>query len=157
MEEMVLKSSIKVAQMTDLSPKEQELVQAAIKATYRSYAVYSNFHVGAAVLLDNGETIMGSNQENVSFGAGICAERTALFAAGTQFPEVPIQMIAIAARKPDGNLQESPISPCGICRQAILEVEKRYHKPVRIILYGTDKIYVVEGIQQLMPLSFTDF
>ena len=96
MEELVLKSTIKVAQMTELSPSEQALINSAIEATNRSYAVYSNFHVGAAVLLKNGKTVIGCNQENVSFGAGICAERSAIFAAGAQYPDEPVEMIAAA-------------------------------------------------------------
>lgn len=157
MEELVFKSTIKVAQMTELSPSEQALINSAIEATNRSYAVYSNFHVGAAVLLKNGKTVIGCNQENVSFGAGICAERSAIFAAGAQYPDEPVEMIAIAARKPDGQLQETPISPCGICRQVMIEVETRYQQAIKLLLYGTKHVYVINGIKDLMPLSFTDF
>lgn len=157
MEELVLNSTIKVAQMEELSDEEQALIHRAIEATHNSYAPYSNFHVGTAVLLENGETILGSNQENVSFGAGLCAERSALFAAGSRYPNTPVKMIAIAARKADGSLQESPISPCGICRQVMIEVETRYNNPIRILLYGTKQVYMINSIKELMPLSFKDF
>lgn len=157
MDELVLKSTIQVADFAELSAEEQALVNKAIESTNRSYAVYSHFHVGAAVLLKNGETVVGCNQENVSFSAGICAERSALSSAGANYPDEAVTMMAIAARRPDGELQETPISPCGICRQVILETEMRYRQPIRILLYGTEKTYIVNGIKDLMPLSFTDF
>jgi cytidine deaminase len=157
MEEMVLKSTIHVAQIEELSDTEQALVRSAIAATDRSYAVYSHFHVGAAVLLENGETVVGCNQENISYPAGICAERAAIYAAGAKFPDTPIEMIAIAAKNGKGELQEYPISPCGICRQVMTETETRFHRSLHILLYGTKKIYVINGIQALMPLSFTEF
>jgi len=157
MEEFLLKSTIKVAQMDELSAIEQALIQEAKEATDKSYAVYSHFHVGAAVLLKNGKTIMGCNQENVSFGAGLCAEQTALYAAGAKYPDTPVMMIAVAARQSNGHFLEDPISPCGICRQVMIEVEKRHRRPIRILLYGTNHIYVINGIKDLMPLCFTNF
>lgn len=157
MEELLLKSTIKVAQMSELTDAERSLVEQAIEATNRSYAPYSNFSVGAAILLKNGTTIMGCNQENAAFPSGICAERSAIFAAGAQYPDQPVIMLAIAARNEKGELQEEPVSPCGPCRQVIIETETRYKQPVRILLYGKKYIYVVDGIRQLMPLSFTEF
>ena len=157
MEDLVLKSTVKVAQMSELSDVERSLVQQAIDATDRSYAPYSNFHVGAAILLKNGTTIMGCNQENAAFPSGICAERSAIFAAGAQFPNQPVMMLAIAARNENGELQEDPVSPCGPCRQVIIETETRFKQPVRILLYGKKHVYVIDGIRQLMPLSFTEF
>lgn len=157
MKELVLNSTISVAQMDELPLPEQALVEDAIEATGRSYAVYSHFHVGAAVLLENGETIIGCNQENVSYPAGICAERSAIYAAGARYPDIPIKAIAIAARGTDGRLQEEPISPCGICRQVMIETETRFHRPIQILLYGTRHIYMIKGIKDLMPLSFTAF
>ena len=157
MEELVLKSTVKVAQMSELTDAERSLVEQAIEATNRSYAPYSNFHVGAAILLKNGTTIMGCNQENAAFPSGICAERSAIFAAGAQYPDQPVIMLAIAARNEKGELQEDPVSPCGPCRQVIIETETRFKQPVRILLYGKKYIYVVDGIRQLMPLSFTEF
>jgi cytidine deaminase len=157
MEELLLKSTVKVAQMSELTDAERSLVEQAIEATNRSYAPYSNFSVGAAILLKNGTTIMGCNQENAAFPSGICAERSAIFAAGAQYPDQPVIMLAIAARNEKGELQEEPVSPCGPCRQVIIETETRYKQPVRILLYGKKYIYVVDGIRQLMPLSFTEF
>lgn len=157
MEERVIKSTIQVAQITELTDIERALIEKAIEATDRSYANYSNFHVGAAVLLKNGEIVMGCNQENVAFPAGICAERTAIYAAGAQYPDSPVIMLAIAARNTEGNLQEEPISPCGVCRQVMVETETRFQHPIRLLLYGSKHVYVVDGIKALMPLSFTDF
>lgn len=157
MEELLLKSTVKVAQMSELTDAERSLIEQAIEATNRSYAPYSNFSVGAAILLKNGTTIMGCNQENAAFPSGICAERSAIFAAGAQYPDQPVIMLAIAARNEKGELQEEPVSPCGPCRQVIIETETRYKQPVRILLYGKKYIYVVDGIRQLMPLSFTEF
>lgn len=157
MEELTLKSTIQKTTMEELSETEQTLINNAIEATYHSYSPYSHFHVGAAVLLENGRTIIGCNQENISYPAGICAERTAIFAAGAQYPDTPIDMLAIAARSADGMLQEEPINPCGICRQVMIETETRFQKPIRILLYGTKYIYIINGIKTLMPLSFTKF
>ena len=157
MKEKVLNSTIQVAQMDELSEVERELLEMAIEGTNRSYAPYSNFHVGAAILLENGIKFIGCNQENAAFPAGICAERAAIFAAGAQYPDQPILMLAIAARNEKGELVDEPVSPCGTCRQVIIETETRFKHPVRILLYGKKCVYVVDGIHQLMPLSFTEF
>ena len=108
MKEVELKSVIQECQMQELNAEEQHLLELAIKATRRSYAPYSHFHVGAAVRLDNGIEIIGCNQENAAYPSGLCAERTALFSAGAQYPEVPVRMLAIAARGTDGELTEEP-------------------------------------------------
>ena len=122
MEELELKSTIMSCQMDELSDAERHLVELAIEATSRSYAPYSHFNVGAAVLLANGQEIIGCNQENAAYPSGLCAERTALFAAGAQYPNVPVKMLAIAARGTDGELQYEPVGPCGSCRQVIIEM-----------------------------------
>ena len=157
MKNLELKTTIKECQLEELSRQEQHLVELAIEATNRSYAPYSHFHVGAALLLDNGVEIMGCNQENAAFPATLCAERSAIFAAGAQYPDVPVKTLAIAARTPSGELQAEPVSPCGTCRQVIIETETRFRQPVRLLLYGHNKIYVIDGIRQLMPLSFSEF
>ena len=157
MEQLELKSVIKVCQPEELTAEEQHLLSLAIEATSRSYAPYSRFHVGAAVRLDNGEEIIGSNQENAAYPSGLCAERTALFAAGTFYPDVPVSLLAIAARGTDGELLSEPCSPCGSCRQVIIESEKRAGRPIRILLYGRRCVYVIDGIAQLMPLMFSEF
>lgn len=155
MEERIIKSTMTVCQKDELSESERNLIEKAIEATNNSYVPYSHFHVGSAVLLENGEIISGCNQENAAFSVTICAERTALFAAGAKFPNTPIVAIAIAARNKDGLLSE-PVTPCGSCRQALVETEFRHKRKIRILLYGTRHTYVLDGIGTLMPLSFTD-
>lgn len=157
MEKLEIKSTIMVTQMDELTETERSLIELAIEATERSYAPYSNFHVGAAILLKNGKSFIGCNQENAAFPAGICAERAAIFAAGAQYPDQPIVMLAITARGKDGELIDEPASPCGTCRQVIIETETRFQQPVRILLYGRKRVYIMDGIKELMPLSFTEF
>ena len=157
MKKVELKTSIRECQFEELSQAEQHLIEQAIEATNRSYAPYSKFSVGACLLLNNGVEVIGCNQENAAYPVGLCAERSAIFAAGAQYPDVPVRMIAIAARTPDGELQDEPVSPCGSCRQVLIETETRFGQEVRILLYGRNRIYVIDGIKQLMPLSFTEF
>ena len=157
MKNVELKTSIRECQFDELSQAEQHLIEQAIEATNRSYAPYSKFSVGACLLLNNGVEVIGCNQENAAYPVGLCAERSAIFAAGAQYPDVPVRMIAIAARTPEGELQDEPVSPCGSCRQVLIETETRFGQEVRILLYGRNRIYVIDGIKQLMPLSFTAF
>jgi len=137
----------------ELILEEKKLIDSAKIACSRAYAPYSQFQVGAAVLLANGEIITGNNQENIAFPSGLCAERTALFYANSQYPEQAVKLLAIAAYT-QGDFIELPISPCGACRQVILETEMRYQSPIKIYLYGRKEIYVVEGIKDLLPLAF---
>lgn len=155
METRTISSIVNVCRKDELSAEEQMIVDMAIEATNRSYAKYSHFCVGAAVLLNNGATLVGCNQENAAFGVTICAERTALFSAGAQFPDTPVKAIAIAARNADG-LLAMPVTPCGSCRQAMIETEQRFGQRLRIILYGTECVYAIDGISNLMPLSFSE-
>lgn len=141
--------------MEELSVDERELVEAAIKATDNSYAKYSHFHVGAALRLADGSIVIGANQENAAFPSGLCAERSAIFAAQSQNPHEAITMLAIAARNNNG-LMPDPISPCGACRQVMLEMEDRYQRPLEVLLYGTRGIYRVNSVKDLMPLIFVD-
>ena len=157
MKEIEVKPRIWEAQMDELTPEERSLIQQAIEGTNRSYSPYSLFHVGAALKLQNGATYIGCNQENAAFPAGICAERSAIFAAGAQYPDQPIVMLAIAARSREGEFTKEPVSPCGTCRQVLIETETRFQHPVRILLYGQRCVYVLDSIKQLMPLSFTEF
>ncbi len=140
----------------ELQPADRALVDAACLATYTSYAPYSNFKVGAAVLLDNGEIVKGSNQENAAFGAGTCAERCALFYAHAQWPESNVVAIAISARGVTDEYLEQPISPCGVCRQALIEAQKRAGAPLRVILVGRDKVYAVDSVSDLLPFQFDE-
>lgn len=135
---------------------DQALVNAACQATYTSYAPYSNFKVGAAVLLDNGEIVKGSNQENAAFGAGTCAERCALFYAHAQWPDSKVVAIAISARGVTDEYLTQPISPCGVCRQALIEAQKRAGAPVRVILVGRDKVFVLNSVSDLLPFQFDE-
>ena len=154
MKEMVINTVVKVCSYDELTPLDREIVDAARAATANSYAVYSGFNVGAAVRLSNGIVVSGTNQENAAYPSGMCAERTTLFWANSQYPDKPVEVLAIAARTADGEL-ERPITPCGACRQVILETEKRFNTPVRIILYGTKECYLIDGgVKALLPLSF---
>lgn len=147
--------SIKIGfcQIEELSEEERKLIEVAIQATKNSYSPYSHFAVGAALLLENGDVVMGANQENAAYPSGLCAERSAIFAAQSTQPEQPISTLAIAARN-GGGLMREPIVPCGSCRQVVLEIEDRYKRPVRVLLYGTDGVYVVNTIKDLLPLQF---
>ena len=155
MEHLNFNINIDVCSKSELTTEEQQLTDRALQASYHSFAPYSHFHVGAAVLLENGITVIGANQENAAFPSGLCAERTAVFAAQANHPELSIKTIAIAARNANGFLKD-PISPCGACRQVILEIEDRYKQPVRILLYGTEGIYCFRSIKDLLPFSFVD-
>ena len=157
MRELELKSVIKVCEMDELSGEERHLIELAIEATNRSYAPYSKFCVGAAVRLDNGIEIIGCNQENAAYPSGLCAERTALFSAGAQYPDVPVRMLAIAAKGTHGELEDEPVPPCGSCRQVMIETETRSKAPLRILLYGRKHVYVIDGLRELMPLTFSKF
>ena len=154
MKEFLIKTTVKVCTVDELSSFDRELVDAARTATANSYAVYSRFNVGAAVRLADGTIVCGTNQENAAYPSGLCAGRTTLFWANSQYPTMPVETIAIAARTEQGEL-DRPIPPCGACRQVILETEKRFDKAMRIILYGAKECYIIEdGIKALLPLSF---
>ena len=137
----------------EMEPQDRELVAAANAARTGSYSPYSKFAVGAALLLENGEVVRGSNQENVSYPCGLCAERTALYYANATYPDQPVRLLAIAARNAEGFLP-SPITPCGACRQSLLETENRFGKPISVLLYGERKIYRLKSIASLLPLQF---
>lgn len=146
---------IRFCRLKELSEEDRQLVEMAVEATNNAYAKYSNFRVGAAVRLENGLLMKGANQENAAFPVTLCAERTAIFAAQANYPEQPITAIAIAAKNENGLLSE-PITPCGSCRQVMLEIEDRYKRPLRILLYGQNGVYIVDTVKDLMPLSFVD-
>ena len=137
----------------ELSADDQHLIQTAIAATENSYSPYSRFQVEAALRLANGKEVMGANQENAAFPSGLCAERSAIFAAQSNYPDQPVTALAIAARNEHG-LMHDPIVPCGACRQVILEIEDRYKQPIRILLYGTGGVYVINTVKELLPLHF---
>jgi cytidine deaminase len=139
--------------VADLQPEDQMLVRHAREASATAYAPYSRFQVGAAVLLDNGEVVSASNQENAAYPSGLCAERTALFYAGARYPHAAVKAIAIAAQS-GGQPYPRAVYPCGACRQVMLECEKRGKQPVRVIMHGEQRTEVVRGIADMLPLSF---
>lgn len=153
MKELHFQATYKVCQLEELSNEVQHLIQLARKVSNNSYSPYSNFSVGAAVCLANGHYILGANQENAAYPTGLCAERTAIFAAQAQYPQQPIVAIAIAARNSQ-SFTPHPITPCGACRQVMLEIEQRYNRNLKIYLYGTKYIYVIETVKDILPLQF---
>lgn len=154
MKQLDIHTTIKIYSPDELSAEEQQLVEVAKEATTRSYAPYSHFHVGAAALLANGEIISGTNQENAAYPSGICAERTTLFYANSQHPQEAVKALAIAARTSEGHWTETPISPCGACRQVMTETENRFGKPMKVLLCSTREVFVIESAKDLLPVSF---
>lgn len=152
MKEIKLETKITVCAPQELPDCEIPLLNAAVRATEQAYAPYSKFHVGAAALLANGEIVTGSNQENAAYPSGLCAERVALFHAGHQYPHIPVVALAIAAAT-NGKQVES-ISPCGACRQVLLETEQRFGHSMKIILCGTKEVMVAQSAESLLPLCF---
>lgn len=149
----IIESKIKVCSFEELDENQQSLIAAAKEEVKKSYAPYSKFHVGAAVELENGVVVTGNNQENLAFPSGLCAERVALFYANSQYPDVPVKTIAVAAYGKDHYVSK-PISPCGACRQVLLESEYRFKKDITMLLYGTEYVYVIENIKDLLPIAF---
>jgi cytidine deaminase len=149
---------IKIAYMEyesldQLNAEDKALAQAAIEATALSYAPYSGFNVGAAVMFEDGEMIKGSNQENAAYPSGICAERTALFYASSSRPDTAITALAIAAGQ-KGVLCGTPATPCGACRQVMAQYQLKSGRPMRVLLVGSEKIWRFEKVDDLLPLIF---
>ncbi len=138
----------------ELPENDQLLLNEARRITALAYAPYSGFHVGAAVLLDNGLIITGNNQENSAYPSGLCAERVALFYANANYPDSGVKKIAVSAAK-NGVLVNDSVKPCGACRQALAEAEVRFDNPIGIVLDGQDSIIVLNGVESLLPLSFS--
>ena len=137
----------------EMSPADQELVAAAHEARKGSYSPYSNFQVGAALRLENGLIIKGANQENAAYPSGLCAERTAMFWASANYPDVPFDTLAIAAAD-HGVVCDLPASPCGSCRQVMAEYQKKYGKPLKIILVGDKLIKKFNCVDDVLPFIF---
>jgi cytidine deaminase len=139
----------------ELSATERNLLEKARQSLRSAYAPYSNFHVGAAVLLENGTIVLGNNQENASYPLGLCAERVAIFAASANHPGVKIKTIAVTASSKDMQINK-PVTPCGACRQVMAEYEFRDKSPIKIIMAGENgKILVAESVKELLPYQFT--
>lgn len=156
MKDLNITTPLRAAAYEELDDRRRRLVDLAREYTHNSYAPYSKFHVGAAILLDNGETVCGANQENVAYPSGTCAERSACFSAGARFPKAKFETIAIAARGVDGAEPDVPVAPCGACRQALLEYEMLAGKPVEVILVGHKEIFILPSVRSLLPLAFTE-
>ncbi|GHT56447.1 cytidine deaminase [Bacteroidia bacterium] len=156
MKHINITAKIDVCDYAELSPQDKSAVDAAKEATQTAYAPYSRFQVGAAVRLVNGTIVAGNNQENVACPSGLCAERTALFYANAHYPHAAVDTIAVAAYA-NGDYTDKPITPCGACRQVIVEAQSRYKHPIRMILYGKKEVYLVAQITDLMPLAFAEF
>ena len=138
----------------ELEEKYRILLSRAWEAFRNAYAPYSQFKVGAALQLQNGTIVIGNNQENSAYPSGLCAERVAIFAASAQYPNIPIEAIAIVANT--SLIQsENPITPCGACRQVLTEYEHLAKKPITVILQGdSEKIWIIEGVKNLLPFMF---
>lgn len=155
MKEITITIPVEHYQLDELAPNDRELVDRALRATDNAYAPYSNFYVGAALRLADNTIVIGANQENAAFPSGLCAERTAIFAAQANHPDQPVLTLAIVARNQNGLLDE-PVSPCGACRQVILGIEDRYKQPIRVLLYGKKGVYCLRSAKDLLPFSFVD-
>ena len=153
MKTIEIAAKIRICSHIELTNEQKSVVEAAKKATSGSYSPYSHFKVGAALLLDNGQIITGSNQENAAYPSGLCAERTALFYAGANYPDVPVRKLAIISRQGD-DFGTQICSPCGACRQVICETEARSGAPIEILLCSADQVYIFDGIEGLLPFGF---
>lgn len=140
--------------VAELPADVAQLMEKAVAVRKASYAPYSKFHVGAALLLDNGEIVLGSNQENAAYPSGLCAERVAIFYAGAVYPGAAVVKMAISAAAEE-KVVTDPIPPCGACRQSIAEYEQKQHTPIQIYFMGEEgKVYCSESLKNLLPLTF---
>ena len=154
MQEKKIELSFILAHLSELSAEEQQLVSNAKSAFKTAYAPYSGFLVGASVLLENGEVINGSNQENVAYPSGLCAERVALFYAGAKYPNIKVNTIAVSVLSKNFDVTDV-ISPCGACRQVMAEYEDKQDKPIKVILHSpTDEVLIANRVEDLLPFMF---
>lgn len=140
-------------QFEELSQENQMLIQKADEIRDKAYAVYSDFYVGAALLLDTGDVVLGNNQENIAFPSSLCAERVAIFYCKANYPNSKIRKLAITAKSIKEAYNEV-VTPCGSCRQVISEYERNQNSPIEIILKGQNEILIFKSINDLLPLSF---
>jgi len=154
MKEKKIELSFISAQLSELSEQEQQLVANAKSALKTAYAPYSGFLVGASVLLENGEIINGSNQENVAYPSGLCAERVALFYAGAKHPDVKVKTIAVSVLSKNFEVKDV-VSPCGACRQVMAEYEEKQEEAIKVILHSpTDEVLIANTVEDLLPFMF---
>ncbi len=155
MKEIIKQSVIKCfSDASELNADDAALLQQAKEAVNTSYAPYSKFYVGCALLLKNGKIIKGSNQENIAYPSGLCAERVAIFHAGATYPDVPILAMAVTVKAENYKVNE-PILSCGACLQSMSEYELKFKQPIHIILQGeTGEVWIAEGLKTFMPFMF---
>ncbi|MCD7974171.1 MAG: cytidine deaminase [Candidatus Azobacteroides sp.] len=153
MKKIKVECELNIYQEEQLDTSELELIAKAKDMVRKAYAVYSGFQVGCALRLASGEIITGNNQENASYPAGICAERVALSYANANFPDIPVVSLAIVAYT-NGAYTTLPVTPCGICRQVLLECEARFNQAIKIYMYGQNGIHVIDSSRKLLPFSF---
>ena len=154
MQEKKIQLSFITAHISELSENEQQLVENAESALKTAYAPYSGFLVGSSVLLENGEIINGSNQENVAYPSGLCAERVALFYAGARYPDIKVKTIAVSVLSKNFEVNDV-ISPCGACRQVMAEYEDKQEQSIKVILHSpTDEVLIANTVEDLLPFMF---
>ena len=144
---------IEYESLDQLDADDRKTADAAVEAISLSYAPYSRFNVGAAVMFEDGEIVKGANQENAAYPSGLCAERTALFYASASRPDKAMKILAIAARQ-EGKLCDSPATPCGACRQVMAQYQTKSGRPMAVILVGAKKNWKFEKVDDLLPLIF---
>ena len=137
----------------ELNAEDRELAQAAIEGMRGSYAPYSHFNVGAAVRMSNGQIVRGANQENAAFPSGLCAERTAMFAAGAKYPDKDMCSLALCGGL-YGRLTDEPATPCGACRQVMAQYQAKAGRPMSVIMVGAKKIWKFAKVDDSLPLIF---
>jgi len=155
MKEVIIETKFtEYSSVNELSSDLKILSEKAVEVIDNAYAPYSEFYVGAAVLLENGEIITGTNQENAAYPSGLCAERTAIFYANSKYPNVAVKAIAVSAKK-DGDLLSQAIPPCGACRQVLLETETRFKNKMKVLMISKNSVLTIDSAKSLLPLSFT--
>jgi cytidine deaminase len=152
MESYEIKTVVRKMRTEELTDEARRWMALATEAAAKAYAPYSHFHVGAAVTLSDGTVVTGNNQENAAYPSGLCAERVALFSAGATYPGVSVKALTLVAVR-DGVVQDA-ISPCGACRQVLLETERRQRRPIMIMLCGKCEVRTIDSAEQLLPLAF---
>ena len=154
MQEKKIELSFITAHISELTEQEQQLVSNAKSALKTAYAPYSGFLVGASVLLENGEIINGSNQENVAYPSGLCAERVALFYAGAKYPDVKVKTVTVSVLSKNFEVKDV-VSPCGACRQVMAEYEEKQEQAIKVILHSpTDEVLIANTVEDLLPFMF---
>lgn len=155
MKELEMTALVRVYQYEELSEEYRMLIDKAKESTLLSYSPYSHFAVGAAILLENGEIFCGANQENAAYPSGLCAERTVMFYTNANRPQIPVKALACACYT-KGHFTRKPGSPCGSCRQVLLETEHRFGRDMEILLYGENEIYVFPSAKSMLPHCFVE-